>query len=58
MGIAAEIPEFRVKYNDVFSLRNLYIMLHQLLLEEGWRGKDGDEDHRDIETLYSENVYQ
>ena len=52
------IPEFRVKYNDVFSLRNLYIMLHELLLEEGWKGKDGDDDHRDIETLYSENVYQ
>ena len=55
---AVAVPEFRVKYNDVFSLRNLYIMLHELLLEEGWRGKDGDDDHRDIETLYSENVYQ
>ena len=52
------IPEFRIKYNDVFSLRNLYIMLHELLLEEGWRGVDGDPDHADIEKLYSENVYQ
>jgi len=56
-GVIA-IPEFRVKYRDVFSLRNLYIMLHEMLLEEGWRGKDADEDHRDIEILYSENVYQ
>ncbi len=52
------IPEFRVKYRDIFSLRNLYIMLHELLLEENWLGKDGDTDHSDIETLYSENVYQ
>ena len=52
------IPEFRVKFNDVFSLRNLYIMLHQLLLEEDWKGKDREMDHSDIETLYSENVYQ
>ncbi len=58
MGIIASIPEFRVKYRDVFSLRNLYIMLHEMLLEEGWLGKDGEKDHADIETLYSENVYQ
>ena len=56
-GIVA-IPEFKVKYRDVFSLRNLYLMLHEMLLEEGWRGIDGDSDHEDIETLYSENVYQ
>src|SRR3989338_1314724 len=58
MGIIASVPEFRVKYSDVFSLRNLYIMLHEMLLEEGWRGIDGEPDHADIETLYSENVYQ
>lgn len=56
--IVSNIPEFRVKFNDVFSLRNLYIMLHELLLEENWKGADGDSDHADIETLYSENVYQ
>ena len=58
MGVITSIPQFQVKYRDVFSLRNLYIMLHELLLEEGWRGPDGDPDHADIETLYSENVYQ
>lgn len=52
------IPEFRVKYRDVFSLRNLYIMLHEFLLEENWRGVDSEAGHEDIETLYSENVYQ
>ena len=52
------IPEFRIKFNDVFSLRNLYIMLHETLLEESWRGKDSDPDHADIEIMYSENVFQ
>ena len=56
--IVSNIPEFKVKFNDVFSLRNLYIMLHELLLEENWTGKEGDSEHADIETLYSENVYQ
>ena len=59
MGVIASVPEFRVKYNDIFSLRNLYIMLHEMLLEEGWLGKEGNNtEHEDIETLYSENVYQ
>ena len=53
-----KIPEFRVKYRDVFSLRNLYLMLHEMLLEENWKGADGESDHSDIETFYSENVYQ
>ena len=52
------IPEFRVKYKDVFSLRNLYIMMHEMLLEENWLGKESDTEHTDIETLYSENLYQ
>ena len=58
MGKIAEIPEFKIKYRDVFSLRNLYIMLHEMLLEEGWLGADSSSEHDDIETLYSENVYQ
>ena len=58
MGTIATIPEFRVKFNDVFSLRNLYIMMHEMMLEENWRGNEGETDHRDIEKLYSENVYQ
>jgi hypothetical protein len=62
--IVAQIPEFRVKFKDVFSLKNLYVMLHEILLEEGWWGFEtgeatrGSELHADIETLYSENVFQ
>ncbi len=57
-----KLPPFSVKYKDVFSLRNLYVMMHELLLEEHWLGFDDQEEdlfaHSDIETLYSENVYQ
>ena len=60
--VLRDIPLFSVKYKDVFSLKNLYIMMHELLLEEGWHGFEGKEDdlsaHSDIETLYSENVFQ
>ncbi len=56
------LPVFTVKYKDVFSLKNLYVMMHELLLEEHWMGFDDQEEdllaHSDIETLYSENVYQ
>ena len=52
------IPEFKIKFSDVFSLRNFYIMLHQTLLEEGWLGSDSGKDGEDVEVFYSENVYQ
>ncbi|HLC50663.1 MAG TPA: hypothetical protein VJI97_04530 [Candidatus Nanoarchaeia archaeon] len=57
-GGVVSIPEFKLKYSDVFSLRNLYLTMHEMLLEEGWLGPDGDPEHADIEKLYSENVYQ
>ena len=57
-----EIPIFSVKYKDVFSLKNLYVMMHEMLMEEGWYGWEdnnaGMQAHSDLETLYSENVYQ
>lgn len=60
--VKREILPFSVKYKDVFSLKNLYIMMHELLLEEGWLGFEGQQAdmaaHSDMETLYSENVYQ
>ena len=60
--ICREIPVFSVKYKDVFSLQNLYVMMHEMLLEEKWLGFEDQETeltaHSDIETLYSENVYQ
>lgn len=63
-NVLTKIPEFRIKYKDVFSLKNLYIMMHEMLLEEGWWGlsenelTEGSDLHADIETLYSENIYQ
>jgi hypothetical protein len=57
-GSEIVIPEFRVKFRDVFSLRNLYLMLHEMMLEEGWMGAEGSREGDDVEILYSENVYQ
>tara|TARA_Y100000310_G_scaffold333732_1_gene411876 strand:- start:5441 stop:6100 length:660 start_codon:yes stop_codon:yes gene_type:complete len=60
--VVRSIPMFSVKYVDVFSLKNLYIMMHELLLEEGWHGFENEQAdmgaHSDIESLYSENVFQ
>ncbi len=59
-----EIPETRVKYKDVFNLKNLYVMMHEYLLEEKWFGKEGpvpgdpSKQHRYIEDLYLEKFCQ
>ena len=58
------VPVTRVKFKDVFSLKNLYQMMHEMLLEEGWVGEEGippgdpSSAHRYIEDLYLENHYQ
>ena len=46
--IVADVPEFKVKYKDVFHLKNLYVMMHELLWEEGWSGFEDDVWHSDI----------
>jgi len=60
--VLRQIPVFSVKFTDVFSLQNLYVTMHEMLLEEGWLGFEGQEtelqSHSDLEALYSENVYQ
>ncbi|MBR9699660.1 hypothetical protein GOV09_04345, partial [Candidatus Woesearchaeota archaeon] len=61
--ILREVTPFKVKYNDVFHLKNLYVMMHEYLVDEGWYGDDGLGDspsntHRDIEKLYMERHHQ
>jgi hypothetical protein len=59
-----KIPETKVKYKDVFNLKNLYVMMHEYLLEEKWFGKEGpvagdpSKQHRYIEDLYLEKFCQ
>lgn len=57
---SVKIPQFKVKYSDVFHLKNLYVMMHEYLGEELWRGPSGGMawSHPDIETLYSEKFCQ
>src|SRR3989338_2180176 len=58
------IPETRVKYKDVFNLKNLYVMMHEAFIEDKWFGKDGPVSgnpggqHSDVETLYLEKFDQ
>ena len=60
--VLRQLPPFSIKYKDVFSLQNLYVMLHEMMLEEGWLGFENEEadlkSHGDMEALYSENVFQ
>ena len=59
-----KIPQFKVKYKDVFHLKNLYIMMHEYLAEEGWSDEAGGVAggppyfHAYIETLYLEKFCQ
>ncbi len=62
MAPQIDIPEFRIKYKDVFHLKNLYVMIHEYLTEEGYLDKDqsqnNQEGHRYTETLYMEKFVQ
>ncbi len=59
-----KIPETKVKFKDVFNLKNLYVMMHEYLVEEKWFGKEGpvkgdpSKQHRVIEDLYLEKFCQ
>ncbi|MFH1641533.1 MAG: hypothetical protein ABIC04_01405 [Nanoarchaeota archaeon] len=64
---AKEIEEIKVKYSDVLHLKNLYVMLHEYLYEEGWMGMPKAQggptgyasvSHANIEKLYLEKFCQ
>lgn len=58
----SHIPEFKVKYKDVFHLKNLYVMIHEYLTEEGFLDADqvqsAAEGHIATEVLYMEKFIQ
>ena len=62
--MSINLPETKVKFKDVFNLKNLYIMMHEYLLEEKWFGKGGPTGpyaaamHSNIEELYLEKFCQ
>ena len=60
--IVREIPQFRVKYKDVFHLKNLYVMMHEYLAEEGFLDKNQNAGtltgHMYSEILYMEKFIQ
>ena len=61
--VIREVPLFKIKYSDVLHLKNLYIMMHEYLIDEGWTGSGGtkaqpNETHGDIEKMYMERHHQ
>ena len=50
-----EVANFRVRHRDYFHLKNLYITLHEWLIEEGWATRE-EEDFG--ETLYLQRETQ
>ena len=47
-------PDFRVKYKDVFDVKDFYEFFHEWLLERGWGDSEEDDDH--WEPYYFERV--
>jgi hypothetical protein len=46
--------DFRVKFKDVFDMKNFYKMIHDWLIEYDWEDQKGDKDH--FETYYLEKI--
>jgi hypothetical protein len=47
---------FRVKYKDIFDVKEFYDALHEWLMEHDWRDEEDDGEH--WETYYDERVLQ
>jgi len=67
MSVIRKVEPFKIKYSDVFHLKNLYIMMHEWLADEMWTGKmkplgafrpHPGSTHMDIEKLYMERYHQ
>lgn len=55
------ISQMKIKYSDIFHLKNMYVMMHEYLLEEGFLDESqqgGQPGHDYIETLYMEKFCQ
>ena len=51
------IEETKIKYKDVFHLKNLYTMLHEYLYEEGWYGTPESRSGTSKELTYASNAH-
>jgi hypothetical protein len=60
--VIVAVPPFKIKYSDVFHLKNLYVMMHEFLVDNGWigssQGSSPNASHQDIEKLYMERHHQ
>lgn len=51
-----DLPVMKVKYKDIFDLKEFYTALHEWYLEYGWADPEDKSDH--WETYYAERVGQ
>ena len=55
-----QAAQFRIKFKDVFDLKDFYTMLHFLVLENGWSSVDSEgnieEGQEHFETNYIERI--
>jgi len=55
-SIFDEYAPLRIKYKDIFNMKEFYDALHEYLLEHDWEAHDGDGEH--WETYYGERIGQ
>ena len=46
--------KFRIKFRDVFDMKNFYTMIHDWVLDNDWQDRKGDKDH--FEILFIERI--
>lgn len=55
-SIFPEYSPIKVKYKDIFHIKEYYMGLHEWLLENGWKDVEGDGEH--WESYYGERLSQ
>jgi len=53
MKIAVFNKPLRIKYSDIFDMKEFYDLLHEWLMEQNWKSYDGKDDEQ-WETYYGE----
>ncbi len=52
--VEIKLPQLEIIYKEVFVMKYLYVMMHEWLMEYGYKDESGDLNHKYIEELYLE----
>lgn len=53
-GQLVKLPSLKIKFKDIFDLKDFYVALHEWMLEHQWKDKEEGNDH--WESLYYEMI--